>query len=91
MQIFSIRDSKSEAYLQPFFSPNVATAMRALESAVADESHQFHQHVEDYALFQLGTFDENTGTIDAQPHPTVVCNLIDLTRTAPPALHEAAS
>lgn len=63
MKIFSIYDSKAKAYLQPFFSPNHATAIRDFAEAVNEEKSNFHKHSGDYTLFAIATFDEHTGKI----------------------------
>lgn len=69
MKMFSVYDSKAEAYLAPFFSATEATAMRAFEAAAKDEQHDFHKWSEDYTLFCLGTFDEFTGIIEPLAAP----------------------
>lgn len=66
--ICSVFDSKADAYLEPFFSVNTATALRAFESAVQKEGHNFNTWAEDYTLFELAEFDEQTGKIT--PHAT---------------------
>lgn len=89
MKIFSIRDSKAEAYLQPFFSPNIPTAMRALSAAAEDVNHEFNKHAADYSLFILAEFDELTGKITAH-EPRSVCNLVDLATPETPKLEAIA-
>lgn len=61
--IFSIYDSKAEAYLQPFFGKTNATAIRQFQDAVQKSDTQFNQHAGDYTLFAIGEFDENSGSI----------------------------
>lgn len=61
--IYSVYDSKLEGYLQPIFAENDAVAVRMLENAVNDVSHDFSKHAEDYALFRLGVFVQSTGVI----------------------------
>jgi len=63
LTIFSIRDNKAEAFIQPFFSPTAATAIRSFESAVNDSNTDFHKYAGDYTLFQLGEWEPNTGKI----------------------------
>lgn len=81
MNIYSIRDNKAEAFLQPFFSKNHATAIRAVEEAVADPSHQFAKHASDYAVYHLGFFQEDTGQILPEA-PKHLVNTIDFKRVA---------
>lgn len=63
IKVFSIYDSKAGAFLQPFFSINVATATREFASAVASEDHAFCRHPGDYELFLLGEWDQWEGVI----------------------------
>lgn len=63
MKIFSVRDAKVEAFLQPFFSPTLGAAIRSLMEAVNDPGHQFAKNVGDYSLFELGEFDDAGGLI----------------------------
>lgn len=63
LKIFSVFDSKACAFLQPFFSLNVATALREFASAAQDSGHAFHRHSGDYELFLLGEWDQYEGVI----------------------------
>lgn len=76
MKIFSIRDLKSEAYARPFFSQNRATAMRELSMSLQQNTMMI-QYSEDFALFEIGDFDETVGTLEGiQPHH--VCDIREL-------------
>jgi hypothetical protein len=70
LTIYTVRDSKSDAYLQPFFLPNDAVAQRAITDCVNDPNHAFFNHPEDYTLFKLGEFNVQTGVIT----PLEPCN-----------------
>lgn len=61
-RVFTIYDEKSEAYLQPFFLDTTGQAIRAITDCVADTNHQFNKHPADYTLFELGTYDDSSGT-----------------------------
>ncbi len=63
LKIFSIYDSKAEAFIQPFFSPTTATAIRQMEQAVNDETTDFNRYSGDYTLFEIGSWNENKGEI----------------------------
>ena len=77
--IFTVRDSKAAAYLPPFFMHNEAMAIRAISDAANDKQHQFGQHPEDYHLFRIGVFDDDTAEIIPEA-PTVVAGAIDLVK-----------
>lgn len=84
INMFTIFDTKANAYLQPFFSRTNDTAIRELTKAVNDEKSLFHNAAEDYTLFYLGNFDEDEGTFDMSPQPISVVNAITLLRPAYP-------
>lgn len=91
MKIFSIFDSKTGAYHQPFFSPTVSAALRSCEDAVKDQDALWGKHSEDFVLFELGEFDEFTGLINPEPAAKAITKFNDLAPLAPaehPALSE---
>lgn len=63
LKVFSVFDSKAAAYLEPFFAVNRAVALRMFESAARSESHQFSKYAEDYTLFEICEFDQETGVM----------------------------
>lgn len=77
LDIFTIFDTKANAYLQPFFSTNRDTARREFSKAVNSDG-QFNQFAEDYSLFHLGNFDQDEGTFELSQTPFHVCNAITL-------------
>lgn len=69
MRVYSVYDSKAEAYLIPFFASTDAVAMRMFTQAAADPNHNFHQFAADYTLFHIGEWDEEKGSlIPAEAH-----------------------
>jgi len=63
MEIFTVYDSKAEAYLQPFFLKTKAMAIREITDAANNPEHQFGKYPEDYVLFHIGSYNEDTGWI----------------------------
>lgn len=64
LKAFSVYDNKAAAYLSPFFAPTTGLATRMFEKAASDEAHDFHQYANDYVLYELGTFDQETGELN---------------------------
>jgi len=62
-KIFTIYDSKTQAYLTPFFNPTTGGAVRSFEEACRDESSTFHKYPADFTLFEIGSFDDNSSQI----------------------------
>lgn len=67
IKIYTVRDSKAGAYLQPFFMTNDALVMRTLANCRNEEGHAFNVNPEDYDCFSIGDFDDNTGEISSFP------------------------
>lgn len=61
-KVFSVFDSKAKAYLQPFHAANAAVASRMIADAVQQDDHMFNKHAADFTLFELGDFDDLSGT-----------------------------
>lgn len=69
LQIFTVYDSKAEAYLQPFYMGTRGEAIRAFSDSVNDPNTAFHKHPSDYTLFALGTWDNLKCNFFLQPTP----------------------
>lgn len=79
LQIYSVRDNAAGAFLQPFFSVNNSTALRALSEAVNDPKHEFHKHASDYSIWHLGSFDDADGSLAPPTHGSNrLLNAVDL-------------
>ena len=63
MKMFCVYDIKAEAYLTPFFMMNDKVAMRAFGDTANDPEHMFNKHPTDYALMEIGVYDEDTGKV----------------------------
>lgn len=65
--LFTVYDKKLEAYAQPYFSPNIATALRAFVDACADKGSMLYQHPEDFQLCKIADYDDQTGSVEGHP------------------------
>jgi len=72
LKMFSVFDLKAGAYMQPFFAPTRGVAVRSFSDAVLSESHEFAKHAEDYALFEVGEFDQVEGVVKATTPPMIL-------------------
>jgi len=64
-KVFCVRDVKAMAMLQPFFSVASGSAQRAFGDAVLDGKSPIAMHPEDYILYEVGSFDDNSGELIA--------------------------
>lgn len=57
----AVRDSAVDAFMRPFFVPTTAFAVRSFGDAVKEADSPMSKAPQDYALFELGSFDEESG------------------------------
>ena len=69
VMMFTVYDSKAEAYLPPFNMASKGEAIRAFADCVNDNKHSFSRHPADFTLFLLGSFDEASASITALSTP----------------------
>lgn len=75
--VFTVYDSKAEAYLQPLFVKSKGEAIRSFSDEVNREDSLLFKHVEDFTLFQLGSWDDQTAQFDLNPTPVAVGKAIE--------------
>ena len=63
-EVFAIYDSKADAYLQPFFTANKATAIRSFSDLVNQPNTQFSNHPGDYVLFHVASWQDDRGIFE---------------------------
>lgn len=73
--IYSVKDKAANAYLQPFFTVNEATAIRSLRAVLADPQHTFAQNAKDFSLYLVGHFHDDDGMVLPLAEPNFVVNL----------------
>lgn len=59
LKVFTVYDSKAEAYLPPFMMHTKAQAIRAFCDTVNSPDSVFAKHPEDYTLFEIASFDDS--------------------------------
>ncbi|AXH76064.1 MAG: nonstructural protein [Microviridae sp.] len=62
-----VRDRAADVYNQPAFVPSLGIAIRSFADEVnrVDVNNQLNKHPEDFDLFYLGEYDDNSGEFDA--------------------------
>lgn len=66
LHMFSLFDTKANFFNTPFFFPHIGQAIRAASDLAADSSTIIGRHPEDYCLFKLGGFNDQSGEFMAQ-------------------------
>ena len=83
--LFSIYDSKAQAYFPPFCLHNPQMAIRQFSDMVNDPETRISKHAEDYTLFQIGEFDDSNAKINiSKDFPKSLSNGIQLVLSSNP-------
>lgn len=61
MKIYSVFDGKAQTFSPPFIAKTDAEAIRILESVVIDERTTIGKYPDDYTLFAVGEWNEDSG------------------------------
>lgn len=77
-EMYVIFDKKAKLYNKPFHQFNRDVAIRTVTDLANDTSTDFSRNPEDYSLFFLGTFDEQTAVIALCESPEHVVNFHEL-------------
>jgi hypothetical protein len=84
MKLFSIKDMKANYFFAPQVYRNAAEAIRSCENTVnGNQDSLFKKNPEDFALVELGSWDEVTGAINSLEKKHI-CDLIDLRKQQEP-------
>lgn len=62
--IYSVYDVKACAYARPLYLRSKEELYAAIYETAKEKSSGFYKHPEDYTVFELGTFDEETAKIE---------------------------
>lgn len=78
LKIFTVYDSKANAYMQPFFMNSTGQALRAWIDAVNDKTTQFNKHPEDFTLFEIGVYHDENAQIESLRTPISIGVALEL-------------
>jgi hypothetical protein len=79
--LMAIYDTKAEVYFAPFVAPTLGACYRNLADEVnkkGDPSNMLASHPGDFELCECGSYDDETGYIEAHKAPKIICRLSDL-------------
>jgi len=86
LKVFTVYDSAVGAYMQPFFMQSAGQAIRAMSDTLQSTEHQFSKHPADFTLFEIGTYDEETGKLFSLPAYINLGTCLELqARISPPS------
>ena len=62
LTIVAVKDRAVDAYNRPFYVPTIGAAIRSFTDEVNRKESEMQAHPEDYDLYDMGTFCDQTGT-----------------------------
>lgn len=74
-KVVSVRDRQANAFAPPFFVNTIGQAIRSFTDEVnrAAEGNQLYKHPEDFDLYDLGDYEDETGVFKAESGPVQIC------------------
>lgn len=82
--LFSVRDVVSGTYGVPFASQNSSTAVRSVAMEVNNDDARsvLHTHPDDFQLYHLGSFDDESSVFSpVENGPVLICRLSTLVQS----------
>ena len=76
--VYAIRDAQTEAFSQPMFFVTRGVAIRSFSEECESTTSALNKHPQDYAMFQIGTYDDNSGALVSLPQPQQIALAMDL-------------
>lgn len=64
MIMLAVYDNKAKAYLRPIYVNTKGEGIRVFSDLCNDPTHGFGKHPEDYTLFLIGTWDDNSAKVE---------------------------
>lgn len=69
LKVFAVYDSKSENFGTPMFMLTEGVATRSFEDECNRKESQLYQHPEDYGLFHIADYEDQSGVITPLKQP----------------------
>lgn len=73
--VYAVFDVASGVYDRPFVAHGDPAAHRSFGDVAVSADHPIGKHPQDFTLFRIGTYDDNSGHIDPEPPAKVVTGL----------------
>jgi hypothetical protein len=82
LKIYTIRDSKAEVYTTPFYKKTHGEAERDFRSMSNDDKTTINKYPEDFDLYYLGEYNDNTGFIESLETPQHIVKAVNCLQTS---------
>lgn len=86
LAVLSVRDVVADTFGRPFYAPNEASGVRSVRSEVnSPQGGTLKDHPDDFELYALGTFDDQTCVFELFDRPKLLLRLSHLVDAGPSA------
>ena len=90
--LYSVLDKKANVFTMPFHQLNDEVAIRTMTDCVNTPNHNYQLNPDDYALYKVGEFEDETGFINPDKYeddkyPERICDLSELPNTGRGAIN----
>jgi len=90
--VCALYDKKAQCFKTPFYLPRLEMAARSLSGAVnSPEKNDLSEYPEDFALYHLATYDDETGNFRNETPPVFVAEASQFKKPAASIAAERAS
>lgn len=72
LKIYSVRDVKTEAFMNPWYARTLGEAIRSFEQGVNSPESTFHKYPDDFCMFEIGEWDDATAEIVTHEQPVKI-------------------
>jgi len=69
LKVFTVRDQKAEIFNTPWFAKTHGEAERNFQQLAKDPKSTVNQFPDDFDLYYLGTYDDQTGLVNPVDTP----------------------
>ncbi len=74
-QLYAVYDTATGVYQKPFFGQADGEVKRSFQDIALDVDSPIGKHPEDYTLYRLGNFDDNTGKLTNEENESLATAL----------------
>jgi len=82
LKVFCVYDSKLKVWATPFFDRHAGSAVRGWEEHVNDGQSMPSKYPNDYTLFELGEFDDDSGKLIGHLAAIELCTAVQAKQRA---------
>lgn len=85
--VFAVYDSKVGLFASPFHMRSRGEALRGFQTVANDPSTDICKFADDFSLFELASYDDDTGVFTNNPAPVSLGLALQYKNSTPPSTH----